>query len=76
MRFVRWWKKRLWLLLVVFIVGYVVTTQSISNVMVVFVSVESVLDRIITRSVTFTSAALSREDMKAVMNVRSYLAQS
>lgn len=64
------------MLLVVFIVGYVVTTQSISNVMVVFVSVESVLDRIITRSVTFTSAALSREDMKAVMNVRSYLAQS
>ena len=72
----RWWKKRLWLLLVVFIVGYVVTTQSISNVLVVFVSVESVLHRIITRSVTFTSAALSREDMKAVMNVRSYLAQS
>jgi drug/metabolite transporter (DMT)-like permease len=76
LRFVGWWKKRVWLLLVVSIVGYAVITWSIRNAMAVFVSAVSALHPIITRSVIFTSAALSREGMKAVMNARSCLVQS
>ncbi len=42
----------------------------------VFASVKSALQLIIVKRVAFTGVVLSKEDTKAAMNAKSYLAQS
>jgi hypothetical protein len=61
---------------VAFIVESAETTLSTRNAMAVSVNVTRVLRLTITKSVTFTSVVLSKEDMKVAMNAKNYPVQS